>query len=72
MSTTKRLRCGEAQMTLSTINLAFGLERYNRVDDILNMTAKQFARDVIKINDLTEKMKLLNIENFPACQGTFS
>ena len=58
-------------MDILAINLAMGLEKYPRVDDLLNMTVRQFARNVSSIFETTEKMKLAKFKAFEDCSSKF-
>ena len=67
----KSARVGDAHMDILAINLAMGLEKYPRVDDLLNMTVRQFARNVSSIFESTEKMKLAKFKTFDECSSKF-
>lgn len=70
-TTIKSARVGDAHMDILAINLAMGLEKYPRVDDLLNMTVRQFARNVSSIFESTEKMKLAKFKTFDECSSKF-
>ena len=70
-TTIKKAEVGDAHMSIVAINLAMGLEKYNRVDDLLNMTVRQFSKNVASILDTTEKMKLTDFKTLPDCHSKF-
>ena len=59
-------------MNIMAINLAMGLEKYPRVDDLLNMTARQFARNVESVFEITEIMKLAKLKPMKDCLSKYN
>ena len=69
ITTLKKVQFNAAIMNLEAINIAYGLENIQTVDEEMDKNIKKFANDTIEIIQLSEKMKLMNVQADPGCKG---
>ena len=69
ITTLKKVQFNSASMNLDAINIAYGMENTQTVDDDMECAVKKFAKDTVKIIRLSEKIKLMHIQAETGCKG---
>ena len=68
-TTLKKVQFNSAILNLEAINVAYGMENIQTVDEEMDKNIKKFANDIIEIIQLSEKMKLMNAQVDQGCKG---
>ena len=65
----KTVQFGPARMSLEAINIAYGLENEQSVNEEMENNIKKFANDTVKIFQISEKLKLMHFQAEQGCKG---